>query len=161
VTRVSDTTSGAPGALRRALPFFICALVCVIVGGLLSAAAAYIITQKIAWAVAYIVLVAGVAQAGLGAALGWLAQRARPAVVWAAFVLWNLGNIGVVAGQLSGALAATMAGGALLVVALVLTIIASRRGAPTHLLLLWGFRVLVVVLAVSIPTGLVLAALGR
>jgi len=152
--------TGASGALRRALPFFVAASVYVIAGGILAAATAYVTTQKTTWATAYIVLVGGVAQAVLGAALGWLAQRARMPLVWAAFALFNLGNIGVLAGQLTGLLALTFTGGALLVVALVLVIAATRRGAPTHPVVLWAFRIVVVVLAVSIPTGLVLAAVG-
>jgi len=153
-------SAGASGALRRALPFFIAALVYVIAGGLLAAATAYVTTQKTAWATAYIVLVGGVVQAVLGAALGWLAQRARMPLTWAAFVLFNLGNLGVLAGQLAGVLALTFAGGALLVIALILIIIATRRGAPAHPVLVWAFRVVAVILAVSIPTGLVLAAVG-
>ncbi|UUT35946.1 hypothetical protein [Microbacterium elymi] len=45
--------------------------------------------------------------------------------------------------------------------ALAVIIAATRRGAPAHPVLLWGFRALVVVLAVSVPTGLVLAVVGR
>jgi len=152
--------TGASGALRRALPFFVAAAVYVIAGGVLAAATAYVTTQKTAWATAYIVLVGGVAQAVLGAALGWLAQHARTALVWPAFVLFNVGSLGVLAGQLTGVLALTFTGGALLVIALVLIIIATRRGAPAHPVLLWGFRAVAVILAVSIPTGLVLAAVG-
>jgi hypothetical protein len=155
------TMTGASGALRRALPFFVAALVCVVAGGLLAAATAYVTTQKTAWATAYIVLVGGVAQAGLGAALGWLARRAAVRTAWIVFALWNLGNAGVVAGQLSSLIVLTFAGGMLLVAALIVTVLATGGGAPTHPVLLWGFRVLVIVLAVSIPTGLVLAVVGR
>ncbi|WP_165310864.1 hypothetical protein [Microbacterium protaetiae] len=152
--------TGASGALRRALPFFVAALVFVVAGGLLAAATAYSTTEKTAWATAYMVLVGGVAQGVVGAAMGWLAQRARMPLTWAAFALFNLGSIGVLAGQLSGLLALTFTGGALLVIALILIIIATRRGAPAHPVLVWAFRVVAVVLAVSIPTGLVLAAVG-
>lgn len=157
---MTSVSTGASGALRRALPFFVAALVCVIAGGLLAAATAYVTTQKTAWATAYLVLVGGVAQAVLGAAMGWLAQHARMPLAWAAFVLFTLGNIGVLAGQLSGLLPLTFAGGALLVIALALVIAATRRGAPAHPVLLWAFRIVAVILAVSIPTGLVLAAVG-
>lgn len=157
---MTSVSTGASGALRRALPFFVAALVCVIAGGLLAAATAYVTTQKTAWATAYLVLVGGVAQAVLGAAMGWLAQHARMPLTWAAFVLFTLGNIGVLAGQLSGLLPLTFAGGALLVIALALVIAATRRGAPAHPVLLWAFRIVAVILAVSIPTGLVLAAVG-
>ncbi|GAA3774505.1 hypothetical protein GCM10022240_27890 [Microbacterium kribbense] len=148
-------------ALRRALPYFIAAAVCIIVGGALAAATAYVTTQKTAWATAYIVLVGGVAQAVLGAALGWIATHARMPVVWTAFVLWNLANIGVVAGQLTGVIALTFLGGAAFVIALILIIVATLRAGPAHPVLLWAFRIVVVLLVVSTPTGLVLAALGR
>lgn len=171
---MSAVTPGAPvshggtvvsAAVRRALPYLVAAVVYVIVGGALAAATAYVTSEKTAWATAYIVLVGGVAQAGLGAALGWLAPQARPAVNWAAFVLWNLGNIGVLAGQLSDVVAETFIGGGLLVIALVLVIIETAEGtrhrAPVHPVWLWAFRGLVVLLAVTIPIGLVLAAIGR
>jgi len=152
--------TGASGALRRALPFFVAAAVYVIAGGVLAAATAYVTTQKTAWATAYIVLVGGVAQAVLGAALGWLSRHASTRLSQNACALFNVGNIGVLAGQLSGLLALTFAGGALLVAALILVILAARHREDAHPALLWTFRVLVVVLAVSIPTGLILAAVG-
>lgn len=171
---MSQATPGAPAshggtvvssAVRRALPYVVAAVVYVIVGGMLAAATAYTTTEKTAWATAYIVLVGGVAQAGLGAALGWLAPQAKPQVNWAAFVLWNLGNIGVLAGQLTGVVAETFIGGGLLVIALVLVIIETAEGSrhrrPVHPGWLWAFRVLVAILAVTIPIGLTLAALGR
>ncbi len=153
--------TGAPGALRRALPYLVSALVCTVAGGLLAAATAYASTQKTAWATAYLVLVGGVAQVGLGAALAWLAQHASMRTAWVGFVLFTLGNAGVLAGQLSGLIALTFTGGALLVVALAVIVAATRGGAPAHPVLLWGFRALVVLLAVSIPTGLVLAVVGH
>lgn len=171
---MSKTTPGAPAsrggtavsaAVARALPYLVAAVVYIVAGGVLAAATAYVTVEKTAWATAYIVLVGGIAQAGLGAALGWLAPQARPGVNWAAFVLWNLGNIGVLAGQLTGVVAETFIGGGLLVVALVLVIVETAEGgrhrAPVHRGWLWAFRGLAVVLAVTIPTGLVLAALGK
>lgn len=144
-------------ALRRALPFFVAAAVAVTAGGVLAAATASVTTQKLAWATAYVVLVGGVAQAGLGAGMGWLAQRAGMRMAWIGFVLFNAGNIGVLAGQLAGIIALTFAGGALLVAALVVIVVATRGGGRRHPVLLWGFRAIVVILAVSIPIGLLLA----
>lgn len=171
---MTAATPGAPAsrggaavsaAVSRALPYLIAAVVYVIAGGVLAAATAYITSEKSAWATAYIVLVGGVAQGALGAALGWLAPRGRAAVNWAAFVLWNLGNIGVLAGQLTTATAATFIGGGLLVIALVLVIVETAEGGRHHKLAhpgwVWAFRGVVVVLAVTIPIGLTLAALGQ
>ncbi|UUT35945.1 hypothetical protein [Microbacterium elymi] len=97
--------------MRRALPFFVAALVFVVAGGMLAAATAYTTTQKTAWATAYLVLVGGVAQAGLGAAMGWLAQRAGAVLTWTGFVLFTVGNLGVLGGQLSGLVPLTFVGG--------------------------------------------------
>ncbi len=153
---------GVSAVLRRALPFFVCALVSVIAGGMLAAATAYSTTQKTAWATAYIVLVSGVAQAVLGAAMGWLAPNARQPITWTSFVLFTLGNVGVLVGQFSGVIALTFVSGAMLMIALILVVVATHRDrAPAHPGALWTFRIIVILLAVSIPVGLTLAALGR
>lgn len=158
---MTETTRGVSAALQRALPFFISALVCTIAGGLLAAATAYAPTQKTVWATAYIVLVAGVAQGVLGAAMGWLAPNARLPITWTAFLLFTFGNAGVLIGQFTGLLAITFVAGAMLMIALVLIVIATHRDrAPAHPAALWTFRAIVIVLAVSVPVGLVLAALG-
>jgi hypothetical protein len=148
------------GAWRRVLPFFVGSLVCVVAGGLLAAATAYATTQKTAWATAYLVLVGGVAQAGLGVGLARLARPGAGAV-WTAFALFTLGNAGVLAGQLAGVIAATLAGAAMLVAALVAIVVLTRRGPAAHPAVVWGFRALVILLAASIPTGLVIAVLTR
>lgn len=148
-------------AMQRALPFLVAGVVWVIAGGVLAAATAYVTTQKTAWATAFIVLVGGVAQAGLGVAMGWLAQRARLRTAWVAFAVFNLGSVGVLAGQLTAVIALTFAGGAVLVAALVVIVVATRNGSPGHPILVWSFRALVILLAVSIPVGLILAVVGR
>jgi hypothetical protein len=148
-------------AVHRALPFLAAGVVWIIAGGLLAAATAYVTTQKTAWATAFIVLVGGIAQAGLGVAMGWLAQRARVRTAWIAFALFNLGSVGVLAGQLTAVIALTFAGGVLLVAALAVIVAATRHGSPVHPILVWSFRALVILLAVSIPVGLLLAVVTR
>lgn len=184
--------SALHGPVARAWlrPFLIAGVVCVVGGGLLAAATAYVTTQKTAWATAYIVLVGGVAQVALGAAVTWLAPAAprRPAR-WA-FAGWNLGNAGVLTGQLAGVLVLTDIGTVVLVAALVTVLVAvrsHRRDAPqagptvpappsrtrlgdqpdyyvpfppSHPGVLWAFRGLVVLLAVTMPIGVILAHLG-
>lgn len=149
------------------VPFLIAGVACIVGGGLLAAATAYVTTQKTAWATAYLVLVGGIAQAGLGAAVAGLSPLASRRLAWTVLIGWNIGNAGVLAGQLSGLVALTDVGGAVLVVSLVLVLIAVRSGrradivlSPTHPGVLWAFRVLVLVLAVTIPIGLTLAHLG-
>lgn len=149
-------------------PFLVAGAICVIGGGLLAAATAFVTTQKTAWATAYLVLVGGVAQIGLGAAVAWLAPAASRRAAWWAFAGWNLGNAGVLTGQLAGIVVLTDIGTVLLVVALVLVLVAVRsrhrtgaietpaaRPAVLHL-----FRALVVLLAVTMPIGVVLAHLA-
>lgn len=132
-------------------------------GGLASAATAMHPTEHTAWAVAYLVLVGGVAQVGLGGAQLLLAPPDRSGRgVTAELACWNVGNAAVLAGVLAAVNALVDLGGALLVAALVLAVL-GVRGAPgvgAHRGLLHGFRALVVLLALSIPAGLLLAQFG-
>jgi hypothetical protein len=168
-TYVPRWRHSAAGAWLR--PFLIAGVACIIAGGLLAAATAYVTTQKTAWATAYIVLVGGVAQIGLGAAVAWLAPTAPRRAAWWAFAGWNLGNAGVLTGQLAGILILTDIGTVILVAALVTVFAAvggwpgrgaraSGAGAPDHPGVLWAFRGLVILLAVTMPIGVILAHLG-
>jgi hypothetical protein len=156
------------------LPFAIAGLVCLVGGGLLAAATAYVTTQKTAWATAYVVLVGGVAQVALGAAVTWLRPGANRRWGLGAFLAWNVGNAGVLAGQLAALVVLTDVGSALLVVALALVLAATARrpvprGSATyrpdaefgrpHPVLLWAFRALLVILLAGIVVGTVLAHL--
>ena len=147
----------------RALPHYIAGAAQVIIGGLLAAVTAHATTQKTAWATAYVVLVGGVAQIILGWAFTELAPRTKPKWSWSVFVAWNLGNLGVLLGQLTGSLLVTDVGSAVLAVGLILTLVATWRDAKNrdvpHPILLLGFRIVMVVLAISIPIGVVLAHL--
>lgn len=149
---------------HRDLPFLIAGAAYTIGGGLLAAATAYVTTQKTAWATAYIVLIGGVVQIALGAALAHLAPRAAATTDWIILALFNLGNAGVLAGQLGGVVLLTDLGTLSLAVSLALALVATWRGSdaggPTHPGWLWGFRVLLAFLAVSMVTGVVLAHLG-
>lgn len=152
-------------------PFLIAGVACIIAGGLLAAATAYVTTQKTAWATAYIVLVGGMAQVALGAAVAWLAPTAPRRSAWWVLVGWNLGNAGVLTGQLAGILILTDIGTAILVAALVTVLVAvggwggrggrgTAAAVPPHPGVLWSFRGLVILLAVTMPIGVVLAHLG-
>jgi hypothetical protein len=168
-TYVPRWRHSAAGAWLR--PFLVAGVACIIAGGLVAAATAYVTTQKTAWATAYIVLVGGVAQIGLGAAVAWLAPTAPRRAAWWTFAGWNLGNAGVLSGQLAGILILTDIGTAILVAALVTVLAAvggwrgrgaraSATGAPEHPGVLWAFRGLVILLAVTMPIGVILAHLG-
>ena len=138
--------------LRGAWPFVFVGVACVIAGGLVAAVTSIAPTEHLTWSSAYLVLVAGVAQVGLG--LGQEILPPRPPSQRLSIVelaLWNVGT-------LAGTAAAVDAGGALLVVTLALVGYASRGAAQTWLS--HGFRALIVILLVSIPVGLVLARIG-
>jgi len=78
---------------------------------------------------------------------------------------WNLGNAAVIAGTLSNTNVVVFIGGAILVVVLGFFGYGVRRsaGAPDSAArpswIVNGFRLLLLVLLISIPVGLVLAAL--
>jgi hypothetical protein len=137
-----------------------------VVGGLVAGIVAHDPTEKPVWASAYLVLVAGLGQVGLALGRGLLAPRPPTSgSVARDFSVFALGNAGVVVGTLVDAVWLVDVGGALLVVALALMVWGVRAGveAVEHgprawvVWLLWLYRVLVVVLLVSIPIGLVLA----
>jgi hypothetical protein len=141
-----------------ALPFVVPGVACVAAGGLVSAASALAPSGQAAWAAAYLVLVGGLAQAGLGVGQALLASAVPPRrVVLAEVVAWNLGDAAVLAGELLGRRPIVDAGGALLAVALVLLVLATRGPAVRRRWMLPAFRGLVLLLVVSIPAGLVLA----
>jgi hypothetical protein len=144
-----------------AVPFVGVGAACVIAGGCVSAVGGLAPSAPAAWAAAYLVLVAGVAQVALGAGQAWLAPRA-PSRTWCAaeLALWNAGNAAVLAGALLSVGVVVDAGGALLVAGLVLLVRGSWGAARgRRRWLLHVFRGLMLLLLVSIPVGLVLAAL--
>lgn len=138
-------------------PLFSIGAVAVIAGGLVAAATAPSPSEHGSWAAAYLVLVGGVAQIGLAAGQAALSARPVPGrVIRLEAVSWNVANALVIAGTLTGSNAVVYAGGALLVIALAMFGQGVRESTNRYWLL-YAFRALVVLLLVSIPTGLVLA----
>ena len=157
---VATQRAGIASDARRqapATPFVAIGVVCVVAGGLVAAVTAPIASETSSWASAYLVLVAGVAQIGLGLGSSVLAPRppSRVSTV-GALALWNLGNGSVLAGVLLDLTALVDIGGIALVIALVLALRTVRRSTGPALLLR-AYWLLVVVLGVSIPIGLVLS----
>lgn len=165
----SAPVTGLPGdadALaerRRALlPFAVIGTLCVVAGGLVAAATAVAPTRHGAWAAAYLVLVCGVAQAGLGLGQILSTSHTPTPVVAVQLVGWNLGNAAVLVGTLTGQTVVVDAGGALLVIALILlaralTPAGGPRAASAHRGARYGYATLILLLLLSIPVGLVLA----
>ena len=146
-----------PARRSAALPFAAVGAACIVAGGLVAAVSAPAPSEHASWAAAYLVLVAGVAQAALGVGQALLAPRVPSRrTVAVQFTAWNLGNGAVMAGTLAGITSLVDTGGALLVVALLL-LSGVRASERPRTWLLWAFRLLAAVLLVSIPIGLVLA----
>lgn len=112
-----------------------------------------------AWVAAYLVLVVGVAQISLGAGQALLARTIPSARRrrWE-LVVYNLANVGVLAGTLTGAVVLVMIGGVALLTALALFITTAPTGRP-HSSPVVIYRIFVATLAVSIPVGLSLSLL--
>ena len=139
-----------------AAPFGLMGTVCVIGGGLLAAITAHAPSEHSSWAAAYLVLVGGVAQIGLGFGSAVLAPRvpSRTSRI-GIFALWNIGNALVMAGVLVSLNVLVDAGGIALVIALVLAL-RTIRHSTSPALLRRTYWLLAIVLGLSIPTGLVL-----
>lgn len=157
---MSTPVSARPIPRRSvASPFVALGTACIVAGGLVAAAVATSPSQLGSWAAAYLVLVGGVTQVALGAGPALLASRppGRRAIA-AELTGWNAGNGAVLAGTLLGATWLADIGAAALIVAIALAL-AGIRGAvrhpawPLHL-----YRALIVLVLVSIPVGLVIAA---
>ncbi|WP_338751511.1 hypothetical protein [Janibacter alittae] len=129
--------------------------VAVVLGGLVAAVTGPLGWAKGSWAAAYLVLVLGVAQYSMGRLRPAGPRPARPG--WVQLGAWNLGSLMVLGGTLASTPLLVDLGSVLLVVALglaLLTPVPAGR-APVALL----YRALLLVLAVSIPVGVVLSHL--
>jgi hypothetical protein len=160
----SQNTGPLAARGMQLLPFTAIGVACVVAGGLVAAATAHAPTQHASWAAAYLVLVGGVAQVGLGMGQALFAGRPSATLVTAQLACWNVGNAAVIAGTLASLPVLVDVGGALLVVTLLLLTYALRASGArvaggVRRWYLHGFRLLVAILAVSIPIGLVLAQL--
>ena len=145
---------------RSAIPFLILGGVSVIAGGLLSAATALSPSYTASWAVAYIVLVAGVAQLVLGIGQAYLAPRQPSArVVAIEAIAFNLAHVAVLTGTLLTAAWIVDIGAAFIVVALALFIWSVRGTGTGNRWVLYAFRAMVVIVLVTTPIGLVIAHL--
>lgn len=157
---IACDANGGMARLRRAMPFVAIGTASIVAGGLIAGATARHPTEHEAWAVAFLVLVCGIAQIALGVGQSLLATTvpAKRTIV-TELVTFNAGCALVLVGTVAGRLLVTDAGGALLALALVLLFRAVggagvRAGWPVNL-----YRALIAIVLVSIPIGLVLAHL--
>lgn len=136
--------------------------VCIIVGGLVAAVTAPSPTEHASWAAAYLVLVAGVAQVGFGIGQAALMKEAPSSrLLLAEFIGWNLGNAGVIAGTVIENDVLLWLGSLVLIVTLGVLVWAVRGTKVTpgfHTRVLWTYRLLVLIILVSMPVGLIISA---
>jgi hypothetical protein len=112
------------------------------------------------WAVAYIVLVPGVAQLVLGVAQAALTDGAlRGATVTVEVICWNLGNAAVVAGTLADIPTMLYIGDTLILATLAIVVLALRHARRGPILATtW---VVTAILVVGIPVGSIIQAITR
>ncbi|WP_068266132.1 hypothetical protein [Janibacter limosus] len=127
----------------------------VVLGGLVAAVTGPMDWTKGSWAAAYLVLVVGVAQYVMGRLRAVDATDDRAG--WMQLAGWNLGSTLVISGTLVTTPLLVDIGSLLLVVALVLALRARARGVPPAAVM--AYRGMLLVLAVSIPIGMVLSHL--
>ncbi len=145
---------------RAARPFAWLGVAAVIAGGLVAAAVAHRPMQQLVWMSAYLVLIVGVAQIVFGAGQAWLSERA-PSPGWVAgeWIVFNLGNAGVIAGTLAGSFGGVAAGTALFALGAALFLWGTRGGVRGGWLL--GYRLLLGLVLLSSLAGLALSLHGH
>ena len=160
-------TTDAATRWRAASPFLALGGAAVIAGGLLAAvvglpgtATANLPLRHLAWASAYLVLIVGVAQIVFGAGQAWLSARV-PETRWVAgeWLVFNLGNAGVIAGTLCARFWMVLIGTFLFAAGIALFLLGTRGGARGGWLV--AYRVLLALIFLSSLVGLALALGGR
>lgn len=135
-------------------------LAAVVAGGLVAAVTDPLDLERGSWVAAYLVLVAGVAQGAMGAARRHHPER-EPSrrLGWTQLVAWNAGSLAVVVGTLVGRPLLVDAGSVLLGAALIIAFAAARTGPAELPVRRWFFayRLVLIVLVVSVPIGMVLS----
>ena len=144
---------------RAMRAFVLLGAIATVAGGLTAAITRPAGVAAGAWVAAYLVLVAGVAQVGLGLGQALLAGGV-PSLGYRRWelALFNLGNLGVLVGTVAEIVALVMAGGVILLVSLLLFFAAVRRSRG-HRRYLIMYRLLTALIAVSIPIGLTMSVL--
>lgn len=139
-----------------AAPFAWLGLGVIVAGGVLAAAIAHRPSEPLVWLVAYLVLVVGVAQGVFGVGQAWLSEPPPGLrLVWLEWVLFNVGNAGVITGTLSGRFTLVAGGTALFAMALAMFVYGVRRGRGGVWLL--AYRVLLGLLFASSLVGMALS----
>lgn len=142
-----------------AAPYTVLAAAAVVAGGVLAAAVAHAPTQPLVWLASYLVLVVGVAQYLLGKGQAHVAATApRASVSWSRWLLFNLGNVGVIVGTLWPRFFWLLGGTVLFLVAIIWFGYGVRKGARR--VLWYGYLALLALVALSAVVGVVLSLIS-
>ena len=142
------------------MPLFVAGGVAIIAGGLTAAVTGPTGWERGSWVAAFLVLVAGVAQIGLGVGSALLtAQQTSARLAGAECVLWSIGCAVVIAGTLASSPVAVTVGSVPLFAVLAMSIASSGSAQRSHFAL--AYRALLTVLLVSLPVGIALAWLRQ
>ncbi len=141
-----------------ALPFIALGAISIVAGGLVAAVTAIAPTRHTSWTAAYLVLVVGVAQLGVGVGQALLAPKVPSSrLITAELLTWDVGNAGVIAGTLMNRVGLVDLGGTLLAISLVLFILGVRGHTGRSRWPLYLYRLLITIVLISIPIGLILS----
>ncbi|HJP98462.1 MAG TPA: hypothetical protein VJ862_07875 [Rhodanobacteraceae bacterium] len=146
--------------VAAAAPFVALGAAAILAGGATAAAIAYHPTEHLVWMVAYLVLVVGAMQWVFGAGQAWLADRPPPpGAAWGQWVLFNLGNAGVIGGTLCNRTGIVAAGTLLFLVSIGGFLYGVRHGRRRG----WGiaYRILLALIFLSACVGLGISAVSH
>lgn len=143
---------------RMALPFLVVGTIGVVAGGVVAAFTGPAGWERGSWAAAYLVLVVGVAQVGMGAGQAILASHAPK---WARLglecVLWNGASGAVIVGALIEVPYLVGIAGVALLGAVGLFASAPRTTSRRYRWAARGYRFVLIVLTVSTPIGIAMS----
>lgn len=147
---------------RTAIPFAVIAGISIIAAGFISAVTAFSPSYTASWAVAYLILVVGLAQLALGVGQAWLAAEPPSKSLLAAEVItFNLANMATLLGTLLVWIALVYVGAVLMIISLALFIWGTRIAKPGYAWIVYGFRTIIFILIVSAGIGLVIASVKK
>lgn len=146
------------GVWSAAAPFVITGTLAIVAGGLVAAAVAHRPDQPMVWMSAYLVLIVGVAQFAFGTGQAWLTREASlvTLLIAAQWLVFNLGNAGVIVGTLTHSYPMVVVGTVLFAAGIALFLVGTRH-APAGAGL-FAYRTVLALIFLSSLVGLVLSA---
>lgn len=153
-------TADAAARWRAARPFAALGAGAIVAGGLVAAVVAHHPAEHPVWMSAYLVLIVGVAQIVFGAGQAWLSAGVPgPRLRAGEWIVFNLGNLGVIIGTLCEQFALVLVGTVLFACGIALFLLATRGGPRRGWLM--AYRTVLGLVFASSLAGLALAVAGR